>query len=437
MVKKLNIQLSKPQGKLKSPSTLKSEGKLKSPSTSKSEGKLKFLRKKLKNGMIVVMEPRELDVVSFAITNRFGGAYEPSEIKGIAHVMEHMLLSGTKTRSHEEISREIEKKGGVLNAFTSHEVTSYWFKLPSEHLFAGMDIIIDSVKNPKFDKEKFEKEKKVILEEIKMYKDSPREHALWMIEKNLYEKPFGELIIGNAESVSKLDRNFVVDYYKNVYSPENYIVTIVGKGDFEKICKYLEKSFVAEGKKPEMIEIKKKNGESVVERADLDQANFVFGVHGPLPGAEEYYDLEVLDAYLANGMSSKLFLEIREERGLAYAVKSIIEAEKSYCNYLIFVGTMKENVGKVKELILQGFEDIKKMTEKDLEEAKERVLGLKKISGEESANVMNELTFAELCDDVEGYYKYEDKIKAVSLEGVKKLARELVKEYSTAAVLPK
>ena len=128
---------------------------------------MKFMKRKLSNGIVVLMEKRDLPVVSLSITNKFGAAFEESEIKGIAHFIEHLVFTGTKTRSHEDISREIEKKGGILNAFTAHEATSFWFKLPSEHLFAGMDILIDMLKNPKFDEEKFEKEKKVILEEIK------------------------------------------------------------------------------------------------------------------------------------------------------------------------------------------------------------------------------------------------------------------------------
>ena len=197
------------------------------------------------------MEKRDVDVVSLSITNRFGAAFEESKIKGVAHVIEHLLFTGTKTRTHEDISREIEKKGGVLNAFTSHEVTSFWFKLPSEHLFAGLDILTDMLNNPKFDSEKFEKEKKVILEEIKMYHDAPQRYVFDLIEKNLYEKPFGELVIGSSETVSALKRDFVADLFKNSYNPGNYIVTIVGNADFDKICKYFEENY-----KPRKINLK-------------------------------------------------------------------------------------------------------------------------------------------------------------------------------------
>ena len=387
--------------------------------------------------MTVLMEKRDLGIVSLSITNKFGAAHEKSEIKGIAHVIEHLLFTGTKTRTHEDISKEIEKKGGILNAFTSHEITSYWFKLPSEHIFAGLDILCDMLNNPKFEKEKFEKEKKVILEEIKMYHDDPKRAVFEQIEKNLFEKPFGELVIGNSKTVSSLNRDFVADYFDNMYNPENYIVTIVGNADFNEICDYLERKFQKKGRKMGGFNIKRRNGESIEERDGIDQAHFIFAMHAPLPSEKDSFDLEVLDAYLANGMSSRVFLEIREKRGFAYAVTSSIDCEKSYSFYTIYVGTMKDKVGEVKRLILEEFDNVKNMKEKDLEQAKERVIGLKKVVSEESINVMNQLVFSELSGKAEDYYEHEEKIREVKLENVKKLASKLIKEYSSAAIVPK
>lgn len=398
---------------------------------------MKLLRKKLKNGMTVVMEKRDLPLVSVSITNRFGGAYEKSEIKGVAHFIEHLLFTGTATRTHEDISREIEKKGGVLNAFTANEVTSFWFKLPSEHLFAGLDILTDMLKNPRFDPKKFEKEKKVIIEEIKMYHDTPKQHVFDKAEGNLYEKPFGENVIGNAKSVSGLKRDFVAGFFKKNYSPENYVVTVVGKADFEKVCEYFAKNFEKEGKKPEIVKIKLKNTKTTEERLGLDQAHFVFANHAPIMGTPESYALEVLNAYLADGMSSKLFLKIREEKGLAYTVRGGINSEKSYSYYTIYVGTTKEALPVVEKIIVEEFENVKNMTAKDLDEAKERVIGLKKVMSEESANTMNEIMYYEILGKAEDYYKYEEMVKKVSLEQVKQLAVSLIKDYSTAAIVPK
>lgn len=398
---------------------------------------MNLLRKKLRNGMIVIMEKRELPVVALSISNRFGAGVEDAKIKGIAHAIEHLVFTGTKTRTHEDISREIEKKGGILNAFTAHEVTSFWCKLPSEHVFAGLEILHDLLVNPVFPLEKFEKEKKVILEEIKMYHDEPQRAVHDAIVENLYEKPFGMGIVGTQESVSGLKRDFVVDFFKKNYASEHYVVAIVGNVDFEKVCTWLEQKFTSRKMSARKPTIKKKQGASVEEREGIDQAHLIFGMHAPLMSDKGYYALEVLDAWLANGMSSRLFLTIREEKGLAYTVQSSMNTEKSYSYYTIYAGTRKDAVDEVKKLIVQGFADIEKMTEKELQEAKERLIGLQQISREESAHVMQELLFYELATKAEEYYEREEKIKAVALEQVKRLGHDLIKKYSTAVIVPK
>ncbi|MCH7567846.1 MAG: insulinase family protein [Nanoarchaeota archaeon] len=397
---------------------------------------MKFQKRKLSNGITILFEERDLPIVSLSISNPYAASHENSKIKGIAHFIEHLLFTGTETRTHEDISREVEKKGGVLNAFTAQDVTSYWFKLPSEHVFAGLDIITDMLKNPKFDPEKFEKEKKVILEEIKMYHDMPQRHIHDKILENLYEKPFGEGIIGSKETVSVLTRDFVYKEFEEKYSPENYIVTIVGSLDFEKVCDYLEKTFQPKNKPLKTPEIKKKNAETTEERPGLDQAHFVFAIHAPQANDPKIHVLEVLDAYLANGMSSRLFLEIREKRGLAYAVRSSIDTEKNHSHYSIYVGTTKEAIPEVKKIIIEEFDlASKNMTPVDLKEAQQRLIGLRKVTSEESTNVMNELVFAEISTgNAENYYKYVEEIKKVTLEQVKELAK--IDNYSTAAIVP-
>ena len=399
---------------------------------------MQFTRRKLKNGVTLLVEKRDLPVVSCSISMPFGGAFEVVSEKGIAHFIEHLLFTGTLTRSHEDISKEIEKKGGILNAFTAHEITSYYFKLPSVHLFAGLDIITDMLKNPAFKIEKFEKEKKVILEEIKMYHDSPARHIHDVLERNLYGDPFGLNIIGTPETVSSLSREFVVAYFQKHYDPGNFVVTAVGTVDVEKLVAYLEQAFVPAPVEHRVQPLVLTAGNTVEERPGLDQAHFIMGMHAPLLGSTEYYALEVLDAYLAHGMSSKLFLTIREEKGLAYSVKSSLQAEKSYSYYCIYVGTRKDAVKQVEELIVQGFKDVTKMTEEDVQLAKEQLIGLRAVASEESSGVMNELLFAELAGKAEDYYAREEKIRAVTLDEVKALAQQLIGgTYSTAAIVPK
>jgi len=204
------------------------------------------------------------------------------------------------------------------------------------------------------------------------------------------------------------------------------------------LCEFLEEKFKPNNKQLKKLEIKKINKSSIEEREGLDQAHFLFAVHAPLATEKDHQVLEVLDAYLANGMSSKLFLEIREKRGLAYSVKSDIETEKNYSFYSIYAGTTKESIPEIEKIILEEFKKIENMNQKDLEESKERLIGLRKVSSEESINVMNELVFLELSTKkAENYYNQEKDIKEVTIEQVKSLAKNIVNNYSTTAIVPK
>ena len=398
---------------------------------------MKFEKRKLRNGITVLFEKRDLPIVCYSISNPFGGAHETSDIKGVAHLFEHLLFVGTKTRTHEDISREIEKRGGILNAFTAQDVTTYWCKLPSEHIDVAMDIIHDILKNPTFDAVKMEKEKKVVLEEIKMFHDDPERMVYELIERALYHKPFGEGIIGSAETVKSLSRNKIIEIFKENYAPEKYVVTVVGNVDIDKICLRLEKDFSPNSRLYTAIKPKRKNEHLIEERHGIQQAQLIWATHTELDEKTQYA-LEILNIYLANGMSSKLFLKIREELGLAYTVRGVIEREKSYGYYSIYAGTTLESVDKVRDLIIQGVKDVENMTEDDLIEARERLIGLRKVSTEESINTMQKLIFEEIgSGKAEGYYNFEKELKKIKLSDIKILAKNLVKEYSTAMVLPK
>ena len=396
-----------------------------------------FKKKKLKNGITVLYEERNLPIVCYSVSNPFGGAYETSKEKGVAHLFEHLLFTGTKTRSHEDISGEIEKRGGLLNAFTAQDVTTYWFKLPSEHIDAGIDIIHDILKNPTFDPVKLEKEKKVVIEELKMFDDDPERRAYTLLESALYESPFGEGISGSIETVKSLSRDKIIEIFKENYSPDKFIVTIIGKANFEKVCSRLEKEFKPFYKEYKLIKIKQKNQDITEERAGISQSQLVVGMHALLDQKKQK-TLEVLNTYLAGGMSSKLFLEIREKHGLAYTVRGSIEREKNYSYYSIYAGTTKESLQKVKGMILQGFKDVEKMTQKELDDSKQRLIGIRRIATEESINAMNNLIFEEISTScAENYYKYDQKINEITLKEVKILAKELIRNYSTVIVCPK
>ncbi len=399
--------------------------------------KPKFYRKILKNGMTVIFEKREVPVVSVAFAVKQGGVNEEEEEKGISHFIEHLLYKGTPTRSAKQIAEEIEKKGGELNGFTEEELTAFWCKMPSRHLETALDVLSDIVKNPKFDEKEIEKERNVIFEEMKLYKDNPMHYVFEEIHKNLYEEPFGIPVIGSAKSMSSIDRKKMIEKFEEAYKPNNMILCVVGDADFEKIVKFAEKNFGNEKGKVKEIKVKKKISSRTEKRKGIDQANLVFAYHVPLAQDTKNYSAVILNALMAEGLSSRLFEEIREKRNLAYSVKGGSVVRNKYAYNYVFVGTMKENVEKVKKLIIKEFKKVAEgLTEKELNQVKEQAIGNYQIALEDSKSLMVYLLYYEMLGNAKEFYNFERDVKKVKLKDIKSLAKKAAKEFSFFALMP-
>ncbi len=395
-----------------------------------------FKRKVLKNGMTVIFEKRNLPLVAVGFAVKNGGINEAASEKGISHFIEHMVYKGTPSRNNKQIAEEIEKNGGKLNGFTSESCTAFWCKMPSKHLNIALNVLSDILQNPLFDEKELEKERKVIFEEIKMYHDSPADYVLEQIHCSLYEEPFGIPLIGTEKTMKSIDREKILEKFNQVYQPNNMVLCVVGDADFNELVKFVEKNF--KNKKGEISEfkIKKKNKIQIEKRKGVDQANLIFAYHVPLAQDKKSNAAEVLSTLMAEGMSSRLFSEIREKRNLAYAVKGDSGINKEFAYNLIYVGTTKENVEKVKKLILEEFEKVsKELGEKELNSIKEQIIGNYHISLEDSQKQMVNLIFSELeKGNAEKFYEYEKEIRAVKLKDVKDLAK--IKKYSFFALVP-
>ena len=394
-----------------------------------------FFKKVLKNGMTILFEKRKLPVVSVAFAVKNGGINELANEKGISHFIEHMVFKGTTTRNFQQISQEIEKNGGVLNAFTDEIVTVYFCKMPSQHSDIALDVLGDIVRNPLFDEKELEKERKVIFEEIKMRKDNPMVHVVDGIQNLLYEEPLGLNLIGTYETMGSIDRKKLVERFDAVHTPENMILCVVGDMELDEIVEFAEKNFPAkEGKVPKLT-VTKKTGTKIEERKGLDQANLVFAYHVPLADDKKNYAAQVLSTLMAEGMSSRLFSEIREKRNLDYAVKGESNINKEFSYNIVRVGTTKDKVEEVKKLILEEFEKVsEELTEEELRQVKEQMIGNYQIAMEDSQNQMINLIFSELNGNAEEFYEFEEKIRTVELEDVKNLA--VIKDYSFMALVP-
>ncbi len=398
---------------------------------------VKFYREVLDNGMTVLFEKRDIPVVSVAFAVRGGGINEKKEEKGISHFIEHMLYKGTEKRNALQVAKEIEEKGGVLNGFTDEEITAYWCKMPSEYLKTAMEVLGDLVKNPKFDEKELEKERNVIFEEIKMRRDNPSIYVLDKITSYLYEEPLGISLIGDEKTLKSMDREAIVNRFNQMYSPNNLILCVVGNANFEEILDFSKNNFGnKKGKIPE-LEVNKRNNNGVEKRKGLDQANLIFAHHVPFEKEKEIYAAEILSEIMAGGMSSRLFHEIREKRNLAYSIKGASDINKNFAFNLIYAGTTKKNVEKVKNLIIEEFKKIEKdLSEEELESMKKQIIGNHKISMEDSQNQMDHLLRYEILGDAKKFYDFEENMKSVKLEDVKEIARKAIKDHSFFALLP-
>jgi predicted Zn-dependent peptidase len=399
--------------------------------------KPEFYRKILSNGMTVILEKRKLPVVSVAFAVKSGARDEKEEEKGISHFIEHMLYKGTKNRTSFQISKEIESNGGELNGFTSENLVAYWAKIPSNKLHIALDVLSDMIKNPLFDKIELEKERNVIFEEIKMYKDNPRLHILEKIKENLYLFPVGMNIAGNFKTMKKITQEKIMQKFNQIYSTNNLVLCVVGDADFNELVEFVQNTFLKSKHKIISPIIKKNNLEKIEKRKGIDQANLVFGYHIPNPSEKKHYAAQILSTLMAGGMSSRLFLEIREKRNLAYAVKSDCEINNDFSYSIIFVGTMKENVNIIKKLILEEFEKVSiQLNQEELNRIKEQMIGNYYINMEDSQSQLVNLLSSEIEGNSKDFYEFEKNIRKVNVQEVKELAKNVKKNYSFFALVP-
>ncbi|MBD3253272.1 hypothetical protein GF386_06055 [Candidatus Pacearchaeota archaeon] len=392
-----------------------------------------FYRKKLDNGITVIFEKRALPVVAVSSSVKFGAQYETSDIKGISHFIEHLVFKGTKKRNVFEISKDVESKGGIINAFTGEEITCFWNKLPSKYFELGADISRDVVLNPLFDKDALERERKVILEEIKMYRDNPATYVLEKIKEMLYKSPFNMPIIGTSENVSRIQRKTIKDLFESVYSSNNVLFCVVGDAEWEDVLEEAKK-FPKSRKKIREVPIFKKNGEIIEKRKGIDQAHEVIGFHMPLLTGRDRYAAEIFDSILGMGMSSRLFQEVREKRGLCYAIKSLLEQSRDYSYGVVYSGTVKEKINEVRDIVLKEIKKLGDLKQSDFEESKEKLIGLRQISKEKCDLTMIELLQEEIGGNARNYYQYEEEMKKVKLKDFKELTK--LKGYSFVALVP-
>jgi len=285
---------------------------------------------KLCNGLRVVLVPCEAESVAVGVFVASGSRHESAKDAGISHFIEHMLFKGTPTRKTIDISRAIEGRGGIFNACTGEEATCYYTHLPSEYLPEAVDILSDMYLHATIPDEEFNREKQVVIEEIRMYGDEPDSVAMENLQRSLFpQSTLGAPVAGSAESLAPMKPTDLRRYMKSHYLPSNTVIAIVGDFDETKAMRLVEKGFgVRRSAKGATFEPKTDNplaGKVVsktVATKDIVQAQLALGYRTFGIRDKRKYAATVMDAVLGRGMSSRLFQEVREKRGLSYDISS-------------------------------------------------------------------------------------------------------------------
>ncbi len=323
-----------------------------------------------------------------------GSCYESDDIAGISHFIEHMCFKGTKNRStSRDISEAIEGVGGIMNGGTDRELTSYWCKLASQHFELAVDVIVDLLRNPLFRAEDIDKERQVIIEEINMSLDSPQQRVGMLFDELMWPgSPMGRDVAGTRESVTAIGLQQMLKYLNSYYTPENILVSIAGEVEDEKavsvVARYTESW--QRGKKPGYISSRTNQQQARVrlEYRDTEQVNLLLGIEGPSVFHPDRFAVDLLSMIMGEGMSSRLFTEIREKLGLTYDIHSYVEHFRESGTFVVQAGIEPAQTGKAVRAVLDQLALIRDgISESELNKAKEMAKGRLLLSMENSRNV--------------------------------------------------
>jgi predicted Zn-dependent peptidase len=394
----------------------------------------------LPNGIKVLTETMpHVRSVSVGVWVSSGSRRETAEQNGISHFIEHMLFKGTANRSAEAIARSVDSIGGNLDAFTAKEMVCFNTKVLDEHLPVALDVLSDLVLNPAFRAEDIEKEKGVILEEIKMDADSPDYLVHEIFSSNFWkDHSLGKPILGTRETVKRFNQAVVQDYYRSVYTPANLLITAAGNLTHERLVNLARERFeslaVAPPEPPQAVPSTHARI-SLKSKKDLEQVHVCIGVPSyPIPHKDRFA-CYVLNTMLGGGMSSRLFQNIRERQGLAYAVFSELNPYSDTGCLSVYAGTSLESAKQVVESVLKEFTDLKQQLApaEEVRRAKDHLKGSLMLSLESTSSRMSNLARQEM--HFQRFFSLDElaeSIENITAEDVQRVAQTFFDQKNVA-----
>lgn len=395
----------------------------------------------LANGLRVVTSGRpHTESVSLGIWVKTGSACETEDINGISHFLEHMVFKGTPSRSSLQISEEFEDVGGQSNAYTSREFTAYYAKMLKQDTELAIDVLADIVLNSDFPREELEKEREVVVQEIKQTIDTPDDIIFdYFQEKAFPNQALGRSILGPTEKVRSYNTDILNRYRSRNYAAENTVVCAVGNIDHDAFVKMVEKRMLNMQKKTDFSPDRQNYvGGTYSEKRDIEQAHVVLGFEGKPYSRETYYPCIVFSTILGGGMSSRLFQEVREKRGLAYSVYSFSNSHTQSGLFGIYAGTTRDELQQLLPVVCDEISKIRTdlVTEKELARAKTQLKASMLMALESSSSTAEVLARQMLIfNRVIPSQEMVDRIERITREDIRRVANEVFASNPTYAVI--
>jgi predicted Zn-dependent peptidase len=400
------------------------------------------VREVLDNGVRLVTETMpHVRSVTIGVWLTRGSRHEMEARSGIAHFVEHMLFKGSSTRTAEDIAQAIDSIGGQLDAFTAKEYASYYIKVLDEHLPLAVDLLSDIVLRPAFAADEIEREKKVILEEIKMVEDTPDDLVHELFTQHFWEgHPLGRPILGSRETVESFTSDALRDYFRQAYVAENVVISAAGNIEHGAVRDLVSRAFasVPVSGEPTTEAAPRVVPQVITRTKELEQSHLCLGTTSYPQSHEDRYVSYILNTVLGGSMSSRLFQNVREKRGLAYAVFSGLSAYRDAGNLTIYAGCANEAVDEVIGLCVEELRQMKgaPVPDAELRRAKDHLKGSLMLSLENTASRMSHLARQEIYFD--RHFSLDETlagVEQVSSEDVQRVAVDLFSNGSLAATV--
>ena len=393
-----------------------------------------FKKEHLSNGIPVVMEQlKNMRSVSLGIWVRVGSRDEETHKNGISHFLEHMFFKGTAKRTAKDIAVEIDSLGGELNAFTSKESTTFYVKILDEYLEKGIDLLSDVFLHSTFPEEDIEKEKRIIKEEIKLVEDTPDDYIHDLFNQTIWgNKGIGQPVLGRRETVKSFTREDLIYHIRKYYGTKDVVISCAGNFEHESLVDILNKSLgsLRRGSEPEKGALPHFGSKVEVVHKELSEAHLCIGVEGIPQTSEDRYGLFVLNTIFGAGVSSRLFQEIREKRGLAYSIYSFVSSYYDTGIWGVYAGVSRKKVAEVVDLIVKEMNDLKStLTEVELQRAKNHLKGNIILGLESTSSRMTNIARQEIYHG--RYYSPKEimrEVDSITLKQIETLAERLIKQ---------